>query len=249
MNFANYLLEGKKNNNKKIFINKNITYSNLFKAVNENIKNSFFKKKNQLIALCFENSEEFLIVYLTIIKSGNIAVVLEQGLSEKRYLQILNKFKINYLITKKKFDYSAFSRNNSKIFIKNNIFFYDRKIKKKLKYSNQLKQVAVILFTSGSTGEKKGVMLTHLNLIFNTSSILKTLPIKRNDIVNLILPTSYSFGLSIVNTHIKVGAKIFLHTSPFIGSVIKELNYFNCTSFYGVPSSFEILLSKTNFIN
>ena len=92
-------------------------------------------------------------------------------------------------------------------------------------------------------------MLTHSNLIFNTSSILKTLPIKDYDIVNLILPTSYSFGLSIVNTHVKVGAQIYLHISPFIGSIIKELNYFKCTSFYGVPSSFEILLSRTDFIN
>ena len=108
--------------------------------------------------------------------------------------------------------------------------------------------MAVVLFTSGSSGEKKGVMLTRSNLIFNSTSILKILPIISTDIVNLILPVSYSFGLSILHTHIKVGAKIYLHNSPFVGSIIKELKKYKCTSFYGVPSTFEILLNKTSFI-
>ena len=91
-------------------------------------------------------------------------------------------------------------------------------------------------------------MLTHNNLIENTKSILKVLPIKSTDIVNLVLPSSYSFGLSVLNTHLKRGAKIFLHNSPFVGSVIKELKENECSSFYGVPSTFEILINKTNFL-
>ena len=108
--------------------------------------------------------------------------------------------------------------------------------------------MAVVLLTSGSTGEKKGVMLTHKNLISNTNSILKILPINNREIVNLLLPASYSFGLSVINTHIKVGAKIYIHDSPFVGSIINELKKYKCTSFYGVPSTFEILLKKTDFV-
>ena len=66
--------------------------------------------------------------------------------------------------------------------------------------------------------------------------------------MNLILPTTYSYGLSILNTHLKMGCNIYLHNSPFIGSVIKEIKKYKCTSFYGVPSSFEMLINKTNFI-
>ena len=92
-------------------------------------------------------------------------------------------------------------------------------------------------------------MLTHQNLISNTNSILKILPINKKDIVNLLLPVSYSFGLSILNTHLKKNANIFIHNSPFVGSLINELKKYKCTSFYGVPSTFEILINKTNFMD
>ena len=249
MNFADYLLKGKKRNKKKIFINKKLNYSNLSIEVENKSKNIFSKYKNRLIGICLQNSPEFLVVYLSIIKSGNTAVIIEKGLSEERYYKILEKFKISFLITDYSFDKNIILK---KFFLEkriiNNLNFYSRikniKFKKK-----EYEDVAVILFTSGSTGEKKGVMLTHKNLISNTNSILKILPIKSNDVVNLLLPASYSYGLSIINTHLKVEASIYLHNSPFVGSIIQELKKFNCTSFYGVPSTFEILLNKTNFIN
>ena len=218
------------------------------------IQKSIFLKKKKLIGICFENSENFLIIYLSIIKSGNTAVIFENGLSSERYIELLKKFNINIFITFKDFSNEVLKNNFKKDFKKkfmncSNIFFYEKKLSyQKNKLHNINDDVAVVLFTSGSSGEKKGVMLTHSNLIFNSTSILKILPIISTDIVNLILPVSYSFGLSILHTHIKVGAKIYLHNSPFVGSIIKELKKYKCTSFYGVPSTYEILLNKTSFI-
>ena len=59
---------------------------------------------------------------------------------------------------------------------------------------------------------------------------------------------SYSFGLSIINTHLKVGSSFLLHNSPFVGSIINEVQDYNCTCFYGVPSTFQILIDRTNFL-
>ena len=251
-NFANYLLKNSEKVNKKIFINKEIKYSQLKKVISTVSKKILINFKNQLFGLSLELSEEFLIFYLAIIHSGNTVILLEKGLSDERYMEICKKFKINFFITKKKIQDS-----NLQIIKKitdlnihksiNKINFYSINLKNKKE--NKLKDIAVVLLTSGSTGEKKGVMLTHQNLISNTNSILKTLPINKKDTVNLLLPISYSFGLSVLNTHLKKNANIFIHDSPFVGSLISELKKHKCTSFYGVPFTFEILINKTNFMD
>lgn len=251
-NFADYLLTNNNRNKKKIFINGQIKYSDLQKQIFYINKNFFSKFKKKFIGVSLNTSESFLLTYLSILKSGNIAVLIEKGLSENRYLYICKKFKLDFFITEKKLENIFFKDLNftknqcSDYLTKKKINLYKLRTSKKI--HKGIKDVAIVLFTSGSTGEKKGVMLTHQNLITNTESILKILPIRRNDIVNLILPTTYSYGLSILNTHLKKGCNIYLHNSPFIGSVIKEIKKYKCTSFYGVPSSFELLINKTNFL-
>ena len=249
MNFANFLLREKLKNTNQIFIEKKLRYCDLHNRVKNNYHKYFLQFKKKLIALCIENSEEFLIFYLSIINSGNTVVILERGLSEEKYLEYLDKFKIDLFITRYKFSNTKYKGEEipKDKFVKKKVFLFKRKNAKTLD-KNIYKNVAVVLLTSGSTGEKKGVMLTHKNLISNTNSILKILPINNREIVNLLLPASYSFGLSVINTHIKVGAKIYIHDSPFIGSIINELKKYKCTSFYGVPSTFEILLKKTDFV-
>lgn len=252
INFSDYLLSNSTKNNKKIFLNKDIRYSELNNIIKNVINKILPNTKNKLYGLLLELSEEFLIFYLSIIKSGNTVILFENGLSDERYAELCKKFNVNFLITHKNIQ-----DDNFKIFKKD---FKDLKIHKSLndlslfltKFQNnekiKLKDVAVVLLTSGSTGEKKGVMLTHQNLISNTNSILKVLPIKKKDIVNLILPVSYSFGFSVLNSHIKKKSNIFIHNSPFVGSLINELKKFKCSALYGVPSTFEILINKTNFM-
>lgn len=247
MNFCKYLLKGKKKLDKKVFVNQNYTYSQLFEDV-QSLTKSLKVFDRQIIGISFENSYSFIIFYLSIINSNNIALIIEKGLPTQKYFELLNKYKVNLFFTDSKFDKLDFQKdykiskseeNFSKILRRNKF----KKIDKKY-----FKNVSLILFTSGSTGEKKGVMLTNKNLVFNTNSILKILPIKKKDIVNLVLPMSYSFGLSIVNTHLKVGSSFLLHNSPFVGSIINEIQDYNCTCFYGVPSTFQILIDRTNFL-
>ncbi|PRY97365.1 class I adenylate-forming enzyme family protein [Marinilabilia salmonicolor] len=107
--------------------------------------------------------------------------------------------------------------------------------------------LAQIIFTSGSTAVPKGVMLTHENLMANTSSILRYLKLGIEDTVLVVLPFFYCYGLSLLHTHLKVGGTLVLNNNfMFLGSVLNELKKYRCTGFAGVPSHFQILLRKSD---
>ena len=81
-----------------------------------------------------------------------------------------------------------------------------------------------ILFTSGSTGVPKGVVLSHRNIIANTNSIIKYLNLNQLDRICVVLPFYYCYGLSLLHTHLKVGGSIVLNnTFLFLGTVIKDI--------------------------
>ena len=95
MNFANYLLFDKKNLKKKIIVNREITYQKLCALINIYSK-KFSCQKGNIYGLSLENNENFLVFYLSIIKSGNIVMLIEKGLSAERYEEVIQKYKINY---------------------------------------------------------------------------------------------------------------------------------------------------------
>jgi acyl-CoA synthetase (AMP-forming)/AMP-acid ligase II len=104
-----------------------------------------------------------------------------------------------------------------------------------------------IIFTSGSTGKPKGVMLSHKNLISNSTSILGYLNLNQEDRMLVVLPFYYCYGLSLLHTHLRCGGSIVLNNSfIFLGKVIRDLIDHSCTGFAGVPSHFQILLRKSD---
>ena len=106
---------------------------------------------------------------------------------------------------------------------------------------------ALVLFTSGSTGEPRGVMLSHANLVANTTSILASLPIRADDRMMVVLPFYYSYGASLLFTHLRIGARLVLNNGfMFADRVLEEMVREECTAFAGVPSTFQILLRRSS---
>ena len=103
--------------------------------------------------------------------------------------------------------------------------------------------LAMLLFTSGSTGMPKGVMLSHRNLLANACSILHELPICADDRTLVVLPFCHAFGNSILQTHILSGATLLLHRSAtFPISIMEALSRLRATSFSAVPEVYRMLL-------
>ncbi|MBW2462334.1 MAG: acyl--CoA ligase [Deltaproteobacteria bacterium] len=104
-----------------------------------------------------------------------------------------------------------------------------------------------IQYTSGTTGAKKGVVLTHENLRTNTDSIVEYLELTNEDRVGLVLPFYYVYGGSVLHTHVAVGASLaMLGSLAFPIRVAEGLARHRCTGFSGVPSTFARLLALKN---
>lgn len=102
--------------------------------------------------------------------------------------------------------------------------------------------LALLLSTSGSTGSPKFVRLSARNIEANARSIADVLAISANDRVFAHLPLHYSFGFSVVSSHLCAGASI-VPTSASIASA-EAWRLFReqaCTTLPGVPSHFDVL--------
>ena len=102
--------------------------------------------------------------------------------------------------------------------------------------------LAVCLTTSGSTGSPKLVRLTLLNIIANAESIAEYLHIDADERPITMLPMYYSYGLSIINSHLLKGATILLTDKSYAQREFWNfLRENEATSMSGVPYTWEML--------
>lgn len=102
--------------------------------------------------------------------------------------------------------------------------------------------LALLLSTSGSTGSPKSVMLSQANLQANALAISQYLPMLDTDTAITSLPLHYSYGLSVLNSHLFIGAKIVLTDYSVMNKEFWQLvNQHQVSSLAGVPFSYQML--------
>jgi len=103
--------------------------------------------------------------------------------------------------------------------------------------------LAQLLYTSGTTGDPKGVMLSHANVAANTDAVIAYLGLTTQDTVVSVLPFYYAYGASVLHTHLASGACIVLGPSMvFPIQVLDAVQRHRATGFSGVPSTYVLLL-------
>jgi acyl-[acyl-carrier-protein]-phospholipid O-acyltransferase/long-chain-fatty-acid--[acyl-carrier-protein] ligase len=100
---------------------------------------------------------------------------------------------------------------------------------------------AIILFTSGSEGVPKGVVLSHANILSNFAQVRVHIDFKPSDIVFTCLPLFHSFGLNAgLIMPLLGGSKIFLYPTPLHYRIIPQLVYEkNATIFFGANTFYK----------
>jgi amino acid adenylation domain-containing protein len=102
--------------------------------------------------------------------------------------------------------------------------------------------LAAIIYTSGSTGEPKGVMLTHRNMLTAAASITSYLRNQEDDVILLVLPLAFNYGLYQLIMAFKLGARLILERSfTYPARSLRVAVEEGVTGFPGVPTVFALL--------
>jgi acyl-CoA synthetase (AMP-forming)/AMP-acid ligase II len=249
MNAFDYFFEKTRDLEKSFLTgNEEISFRDLYKtslALSSWIERKVGTGKN--IMLISVNNLFFLQAYLGILKSGNVCIPTDPNMEADnfRYISGITE-PVLLFVTKevqKKLpagDFTCITPDDlPEIFSAVNSFLPTNE--------TSSESCAEIIFTSGSTGKPKGVMISHKNLIANTSSIVEYLKLTEDDRMLVVLPFYYCYGLSLLHTHLRAGGSIVYNNSfIFLGTVINNLLTYKCTGFAGVPSHFQILVRMSD---
>ncbi|KGJ95349.1 acyl-CoA ligase (AMP-forming), exosortase A system-associated [Colwellia psychrerythraea] len=109
--------------------------------------------------------------------------------------------------------------------------------------------LAAILYTSGSTGQPKGIMLSHTNIVLGAKSVSQYLEMTANDNILALLPLSFDYGLNQLTSCFLVGGKCVLLDYLLASDVVKAIANYNITGLAAVPALWIQLLKVSWPIN
>jgi acyl-CoA synthetase (AMP-forming)/AMP-acid ligase II len=249
MNAFDYFFENTQNLEKPFLVGKGeISYRELHSSC-LNIASWINEKVGieKHIMLVSANNLFFIKAYLAIIKSGNICIPLDPYIEQENFNYISRLTTPSMIFLTEDIGRKLPVSDYKCIFPGEIEGIEKSSVHGKFPIDFNRERCAEIIFTSGSTGKPKGVMISHKNLIANTSSIVEYLQITPDDRMLVVLPFYYCYGLSLFHTHLRAGGSIVFNNSfIFLGGVLKSLLDHRCTGFAGVPSHFQILLRKSD---
>jgi len=219
-----------------------ISYSCLDNDINA-IASSLMDFNHCRFAILAESGMLYVKVLMAVYRSTNIAIPLPIEFPKFSLEKILDAAHVNNIITTyaqySRFGEDFFERFGTVIVISSNTF--GDFLRKKIETEANNPQLQLVLYTSGTTGTPKGVMLSDRNLVANAESIVKVLRITSRDKGALVISPHHAFGNSIIHSHLVAGSSVRIGNMNFIDSVFNLIGS-DVSIFYGVPSTYRILL-------
>jgi len=213
-------------------------------------------KKQERIAIFLDNCPEFVISYYAIIKAGAVIVPINYMFKMEEAKFILQDSEATALITSRIFlDMAEELRlrvDSLKTIIstqkaRDDVYSFNWIRKPDTTALEGIacdpEELAVILYTSGTTGYPKGAMLSHKNLVSNAMDSSAAIKVSQRDVFICILPLFHSFAATVcMNLPLLVGAKIVIMKSvrPF-KRIVRSIRKNRVTVFAAIPSIYTIL--------
>lgn len=208
-------------------------------------------KKGDCIAITGKNSPEWAIAYFACFFASAIAIPLDYALHDAELENLINVSKPKMIfVDEEKYERMKKKYGTLKVFSLSEQFpktYIFNLASKKIAKKNPpvtSDDIAVILFTSGTTGKPKGVVLTHENLVSDCFIPQLMLNIHHDDIFYALLPIhhTYTMQAAFINP-VSVGAEIIFGKSMAVSRLMKEMRDGKITILLGVPLLYNKLLA------
>lgn len=203
------------------------------------------------IALCAPNSYPWLTFYYGVLKAGAIAVTISTSLKKIELIQILDDAQPSFMFAGEE-NLGDIGSRESHPYLKKTIgpggdISYERLIDNGSPSFKTLdrdrEDTGTILYTGGTTGLPKGVMLTHENLMTSIHNVAHFERSTGNDCALCFLPLSHVFAqVHIVNSTIYSGGSVVILPGFDMEQVLHAIREHGVTKFYGVPTIYIRLL-------
>lgn len=202
-------------------------------------------KKKEFVGIMLPNANAMVVTFMGMQAYGRVPCMLNFTGGVKNILSCCKAAKVKTIFTSRQFiekaelekvEQALLDAKYKLVYLedfKKEITLYEklRAVYKTFAPSRHIRNInpsdpAVVLFTSGSEGTPKGVVLSHKNILANCNQAISVVPVGVTDSVFSALPTFHSFGLTagmilpLIN-----GIRLFLYPSPMHYKIVPELIY------------------------
>lgn len=193
-----------------------------------------------LVFVFCSNSIGAVSGYVSMLNAGCVLLMLDANLSLELAKNLIKTYNPNYLYMPDEIS----GKYDGECVFEANAYKLCKRHSEKIDMNEEL---ALLLTTSGSTGSPKLVRQSYKNIQANAEAIAQYLELDETQRPITTLPMNYTYGLSIINSHLQVGATILLAKSPVVSKFFWNFaQNEKATSFGGVPFTYE-MLKKVHF--
>ncbi|MDL1970370.1 MAG: AMP-binding protein [Candidatus Desulfofervidaceae bacterium] len=213
-------------------------------------------KPGEKFVLLGENSPAWVVCYLALVCGGWVVVPLDKELKPKELSKLIKYAEAKYIFISRNMlnKFEGIKLRNTKFYVfdpflqvrddLSELMVEDKHWQRLYaEASIQGSDLASIVFTSGTTGTAKGVMLTHYNFVSDIIASCNRIDLSRKDVMLLILPLHHTFPLT-AGFFIPMykGARIIIENSKT--RVLKTLQEQKPTVLIGVPRFYQLLYDR-----
>ena len=209
------------------------SYNDIFKQGDCLFENN---EKEIVLILCDKNVET-IVSYVAAIRHNKVPLLVDKNYKPELLTSFIKNYQPTYIITGTNIDLELLEYNRCTN--KSDIVMFQRNVTVP---SDIFDELALLIPTSGSTGDPKCVRISGKNIDSCTESICEYLNFDQDRVSISLLPIHYSYGLSVLHNTIYKSAKYVISTRTILEKEIwNDIEDHQVTDFSGVPFTMKIL--------